>query len=46
MEFRLMLIIDFFKPKFGWESRKKVEKEITRLREKIRFENESKTQDY
>ena len=43
MGFRLRLIVDFFKPKFSWESRKKVEKEITRLREKIRLENESET---
>jgi len=35
MGMRWRLIIDFFKPKLGWDSREKVEKEITKLRDKI-----------
>ncbi len=39
MGFRLRLIVDFFKPKFSWESRKKIENDLTLLREKIRLQN-------
>jgi hypothetical protein len=35
----LRLIIELFKPRIGWESRKKIEKELTLLREKIRLKN-------
>ena len=37
MGFRFKLIIDLFKPRIGWESRKKIEKEVTILREKIKI---------
>ena len=40
MGFRIRLIIDLFKPKIGWESRDKIEKDLTVLREKIKFKNE------
>jgi len=35
----LRLIIDSFIPKIGWESRKKIEKELTLQREKIRLDD-------
>jgi hypothetical protein len=36
MGFRFRLIIDLFKPRIGWESRKKIEKETIVLIEKIK----------
>ena len=35
MGMKLRLLIDFFKLKKGWDSRKKVEKDLTILRERI-----------
>ena len=32
MGMRLRLIIDLFKPKIGWESREKIDEELTRFR--------------
>jgi hypothetical protein len=29
------LFIELFKPRLGWETRKKIEEELTRLREQI-----------
>jgi len=29
------LMVEFFKPRIGWESRKKIEEELTRLREQL-----------
>lgn len=39
MGFRLRILIQILKPKIGWESRKKIEKELILLREKIRLQN-------
>ena len=39
MGFRLRLIIDLFRPRIGWETRDKIEKELTVLREKIKLKN-------
>jgi len=39
MGFKFRFIIDLFKPRIGWESRNKIEKEITLLREKIKLKN-------
>ena len=35
MGMRWRLMIDLFKPRIGWESRKKIEEELTRLREQL-----------
>ena len=35
MSYKWRLIIDLFKPRIGWESRKKIEEELTRLREQL-----------
>ena len=35
INYKWRLIIDLFKPKVGWESRKKIEEELTRLREQL-----------
>ncbi len=42
MGFKFRLIIDLFKPKIDWESRDKIEKELTVLREKIKIKNEKR----
>jgi len=35
MGMRWRLMIELFKPRIGWESRKKIEDELTRLREQL-----------
>jgi len=35
MGIRWRLIIELFKPRIGWESRRKIEEELTRLRNQI-----------
>jgi hypothetical protein len=31
----ILLLLEFFKPRFGWESRKKIEEELTIFREQL-----------
>ena len=35
MGMRWRLLIELFKPRIGWESRKKIEEELTRLSEQL-----------
>jgi len=35
MPYKWRLIVHFFKPKIGWETREKIEEELTRLREQL-----------